>query len=122
MKKLKFAEVKKLVEDKTYNTVTVSKKVDARHKGKYVLKNIVTHNVSSVSFKTLQEVLDYLGINKRLEELLEKKFLTDEEFNELCEMEQIEFYEDCGISGNYAGMHYWNFITSDGNEYDIYTE
>lgn len=122
MKRLKFNEVKKIIEDKTYNTVTLSKKVDSRHKGIYVLENIVTHNVTSVSFNTLQEVLDYLGINKRLEELLEKQILTEKEFNELCEMEQIATYEDCGISGQYAGKHYWNFIDNNGNEYDIYTE
>ena len=54
----------------------------------------------------------------RIYELLEKKFLTYDEVNELEECPKVN-YEYCGMSGQYLGYN-WEVITIDGNEYNIY--
>ena len=41
----------------TWNFITLTTSVDARHTGKYAIKNVVTNNVSSTSYKTLDEVI-----------------------------------------------------------------
>ena len=61
---LKFNDVKKMVEEKTKNSancLTLTKKVEARHNGKYALKNVYTNNLSPFSFNTLSEVVEYLN-------------------------------------------------------------
>lgn len=54
----------------------------------------------------------------RIYELLEKKFLSEDEVNELEECPNVE-YEYCGMSGLYLGYN-WEVITIEGNEYNIY--
>ena len=54
----------------------------------------------------------------RIYELLEKKFLSEDEVNELEECPKVE-YEYCGMSGLYLGYN-WEVITIEGNEYNIY--
>lgn len=57
----KFERVKLELENKTRNTdnfITLTKNVDARHKGKYVIQNVFTRNTSNVSYKTLDEVIN----------------------------------------------------------------
>lgn len=56
----KFEKVQKALEVKTENTenyVTITKNVDARHSGKYALKNIITNSVGSISYKTLNDII-----------------------------------------------------------------
>ena len=63
---LKFENVKKALELKTqdtFNYLTLSKSVDCRHKGKYVVKNVVTDDITSYSFYTLQEVVDFYNLD-----------------------------------------------------------
>ena len=55
---------------------------------------------------------------KRVNKLLDKKFLTEEEVIELEENESID-YEFCGMSGLYPGYK-WEVITVNGEEYNIY--
>lgn len=57
----KFEKVKLALENKTRNTnnfITLTKNVDTRHKGKYVIQNVVTRNINNVSYKTLDEVIN----------------------------------------------------------------
>lgn len=56
----KFDLVKKAIEENTKDTnnfVTLTTETDARHSGKYTLKNVVTGNIGAKSFKTLNEVI-----------------------------------------------------------------
>ena len=55
----KFEKVKIALEGKTRNSsnLTVIKNTDARHTGKYVLKNVLTNNVKGKSYKTLNEIV-----------------------------------------------------------------
>ena len=62
----KFEKVKTALMEKTRNTdnwVRVTKNVDARHKGKYALQNIVTNNISAYSYKTLKEIIKEYNLN-----------------------------------------------------------
>ena len=54
----------------------------------------------------------------RIYELLNKKFLTEDEVNELEECTDVN-YEFCGMSGKYLGYK-WEVIKIDNEEYDIY--
>ena len=54
----------------------------------------------------------------RIYELLEKKFLSEDEVEELEECSKVE-YEYCGMSGLYLGYN-WEIITINDNEYNIY--
>ena len=56
----KYEKVCKALMDKTKDTVnfiTLTTNVDARHTGKYAIKNVATNNVGSTSYKTLDEVI-----------------------------------------------------------------
>lgn len=56
----KFEKVSNALMDKTEdsgNWVKLTRNVDASHKGKYALENIITHSVSSSSYATLDEVI-----------------------------------------------------------------
>ena len=62
----KFEKVKKALEEATKgsnNFITITKNVDARHSGKYAIKNVVTNNISSISYKTLDEVIKEYQLN-----------------------------------------------------------
>ena len=41
----------------TVNFITLTTNVDARHTGKYAIKNVITNNVGDISYKTLDEVI-----------------------------------------------------------------
>ena len=56
----KFEKVNSELIEKTRNSenwVKLTRNVDGRHKGKYALENIITHNISRNSYKTLDEVI-----------------------------------------------------------------
>lgn len=56
----KFEKVKRALEEKTRytsNFITVTKKVDGRHSGKYAIQNTETNNISNISYKTLDEII-----------------------------------------------------------------
>lgn len=55
---------------------------------------------------------------ERIYELLNKKFLTNEEVMEVEENSEAD-YEFCGMSGLYNGYK-WEVVTVKGEEYDIY--
>ena len=62
----KFEKVNKALIEKTRDTdnwMRVTKNVDARHKGKYALQNIVTNSISSHSYKTLDEIIKEYDLN-----------------------------------------------------------
>lgn len=62
----KFEKVKKALEEATKesnNFITITKNVDARHSGKYAIKNVVTNNVSNISYKTLDQVIKEYQLN-----------------------------------------------------------
>lgn len=54
----------------------------------------------------------------RIYELIEKKFLSEDEVNELEESANVE-YDYCGMSGLYLGYQ-WEIIFINGEEYNIY--
>ena len=41
----------------TVNFITLTTNIDARHTGKYAIKNVLTNSVSGISYKTLDEVI-----------------------------------------------------------------
>ena len=56
----KFEKVNNELIEKTRNSenwVKLTRNVDAGHKGKYALENIITHSVSSSSYATLDEII-----------------------------------------------------------------
>lgn len=56
----KFKKVNEALMIKTRETadyVRLSKNTDCRHKGKYVIQNVVTNNTYETSFKTLDDVI-----------------------------------------------------------------
>lgn len=56
----RFEEVKKALEDKTRDTldfVTLTKNVDARHSGKYAIRDALGTGLKPISYKTLEEVV-----------------------------------------------------------------
>ena len=62
----KFEKVKNALEDKTKNTndfITVTKNLDARHSGKYAIKNVVTNSVKGISYNTLDEIIQEFDLN-----------------------------------------------------------
>lgn len=58
---------------------------------------------------------------KRLMELVEKERITVDEYNEIEEMEEVTEIEDNGMSGHYAGWH-WYTVKTEEDEYDIYVK
>ena len=59
-------------------------------------------------------------MKKRLTELVEKKFLTSEEIDEIYSMSEVDKVEYNGYSGLYIGYYWLTVYTIDGEEYDIY--
>lgn len=53
-------------------------------------------------------------------ELVEKSKLTQDELEEIEEMSEVET-EDNGMSGQYAGYH-WYTVKTEDEEYDIYVK
>lgn len=65
MSRFKFNDVNNALIEKTRGTsnwVRLSKNVDCRHKGNYVLENVITKNKSSFSYKTLSEVVEEFNL------------------------------------------------------------
>ena len=59
-------------------------------------------------------------MNKRLAELVGKKFLTSEEIEEIYLMENV-YLDYNGYSGTHIG-YYWYTVYANDEEYDIYTK
>ena len=66
------------------------------------------------------EIIELITENNRILELVEKKVLTDEEFEELEEMGIVENLENCGSSGKYIVCTLWSF-TAHNRDFEIYT-
>ena len=58
-------------------------------------------------------------MNKRLSELIEKKFLTEDELDEIHSMKEVKQVEYNGYSGIYLNC-YWYTIYLDNEDYDVY--
>ena len=67
------------------------------------------------------EINEVIRENKRILELVEKKILNEEEFEELEEMVSVENLENCGSSGKYIGCTLWSF-TAHNRDFEIYTD
>ena len=59
-------------------------------------------------------------MNKRLSELIEKKFLTSQELDEIYSMQEVKQIEYNGYSGLYINYYWFTVYTVDGEEYDVY--
>jgi len=62
----KFEKVCKALEEKTRDTgnyITLTKNVYAGSKGKYATRNIITNNISQITYKTLEEVIDEYNLS-----------------------------------------------------------
>ena len=73
------------------------------------------------SVYTDAEIIELITENNRILELVEKKILTDEEFEELEEMITVENLENCGSSGKYIGCTLWSF-TAHNRDFEVYTD
>ena len=67
------------------------------------------------------EIIELITENNRILELVEKKILSDEEFEELEEMISVENLENCGSSGKYIGCTLWSFTAHD-RDFEVYTD
>ena len=59
-------------------------------------------------------------MSKRLSELVEKKFLTSEEIDEIYSMQEVKQVEYNGYSGLYVNYYWFTVYTVDGEEHDVY--
>ena len=59
-------------------------------------------------------------MNKRLSELIEKKFLTSEELDEIYSMKEVKQVEYNGYSGIYLNYYWHTIYLEDNEEYDVY--
>ena len=59
-------------------------------------------------------------MEKRLMELVDKKFLTSEEIGEIYSMKEADQVEYNGYSGLYLKYYWFTVYTVDGEEYDVY--
>ena len=59
-------------------------------------------------------------MEKRLMELVDKKFLTSEEIDEIYSMQEVKQVEYNGYSGLYINYYWFTVCTVDGEEYDVY--
>ena len=59
-------------------------------------------------------------MSKRLSELVDKKFLTSEEIDEIYSMQEVKQVEYNGYSGLYINYYWFTVYTVDGEEYDVY--
>ena len=59
-------------------------------------------------------------MEKRLMELIGKKFLTNEEIGEIYSMQEVKQVEYNGYSGLYINYYWFTVYTVDGEEYDVY--
>ena len=59
-------------------------------------------------------------MEKRLMELVGKKFLTSEEIDEIYFMQEVKQVEYNGYSGLYINYYWFTVYTVDGEEYDVY--
>ena len=59
-------------------------------------------------------------MEKRLMELVDKKFLTNEEIGEIYSMQEVKQVEYNGYSGFYINYYWFTVYTVDGEEYDVY--
>ena len=67
------------------------------------------------------EINELITENNKILELVEKKILSDEEFEELEEMVSVENLENCGSSGKYIGCTLWSFTAHD-RDFEVYTD
>ena len=58
---------------------------------------------------------------ERLQELVEKEFISLEELEELECMTEVTEVEDNGMSGKYNGKHWYTVKVAD-EEYDVYVD
>lgn len=60
-------------------------------------------------------------MEKRLMELVNKKFLTEEEIEEIYLMENV-YLDYNGYSGTHIGYYWYTVRITENEEYDIYTK
>ena len=60
-------------------------------------------------------------MNKRLEELITKEFLTSEELDEIYLMEEVDKVEYNGYSGSYLDYYWHTIYLKNDEEYDVYS-
>ena len=60
-------------------------------------------------------------MNKRLEELISKRFLTAEELDEIYLMEEVDKVEYNGYSGSYFDYYWHTIYLKNNEEYDVYS-
>ena len=59
-------------------------------------------------------------MNKRLSELIEKKFLTSQELDEIYSMKEVKQVEYNGYSGIYLNYYWHTIYLKNNEEYDVY--
>ena len=82
---------------------------------------VTNGKVYNFSVYSEAEIKELIKENNRILELVEKKILNEEEFEELEEMGIVENLENCGSSGKYIGCTLWSF-TAHNRDFEIYTD
>ena len=59
-------------------------------------------------------------MNKRLEELITKRFLTEEELDEIYLTNEVDRVEYNGYSGLYSNYYWHTIYLKNNEEYDVY--
>lgn len=59
-------------------------------------------------------------MNKRLEELITKRFLTEEELDEIYLMNEVDRVEYNGYSSLYLNYYWHTIYLKNNEEYDVY--
>ena len=59
-------------------------------------------------------------MTKRLSELIEKKFLTSQELDEIYSMKEVKQVEYNGYRGIYLNYYWHTIYLEDNEEYDVY--
>ena len=60
-------------------------------------------------------------MNKRLAELIVKRFLTIDEIFEINSMEEVDKVEYNGYSGSYLDYYWYTIYLKNNEEYDVYS-
>ena len=96
------------------NLYVIAKNIDFECK-------VTNGKVYNFSVYSEGEINELITENNRILELVEKKILNEEEFEELEEMGIVENLENCGSSGKYIGCTLWSF-TAHNRDFEIYTD
>ena len=69
----------------------------------------------------IKKIKGVVFMNKRLEELISKRFLTIDEIFEINSMEEIDKIDYNDYSGSYPDYYWYTIYLKNNEEYDVYS-